>query len=78
MKPSMKLHRTATLSGTVLVLAIITAFAMPVQAAYIADKATTAARATVMHLSQRFCGNHHHHHGHQWCSGHRDYWCSGH
>ncbi len=74
----MKLRRTATISGAVLVLAIIAAFAMPAQAGYVADKALSTSRAVMGHLCQRFCGCHHHHHGHEWCDGHRHYWCPGH
>lgn len=78
MKTSMNLSRTATVTGAVLALALVAAFAMPARAAYVADKATSTARAAVMHLCQRFCGNHHHHHGHQWCGHGEDYWCPGH
>lgn len=78
MKSSTKLTRTATWSGAVLLIAIVTAFAMPAQAAYVGEKVTSTAKAAVLHVCERFCGCHHHHHGHEWCSGHRHYWCPGH
>ncbi|MFO1486387.1 MAG: hypothetical protein U1F71_23695 [Verrucomicrobiaceae bacterium] len=73
-----KLHRRAIWTTAVLVLATIAICAMPVQAAYLAEKAATTARAATMHLCERFCGHHHHHHGHQWRNGHEDFWCPGH
>ncbi|MHB1083037.1 MAG: hypothetical protein ACYC67_26830 [Prosthecobacter sp.] len=76
MKSSTNLSRTVTVTGAVLALALVAAFAMPAQAAYVTDKATSTARAAVMHLCQRFCGNHHH--GHRWCGHGEDYWCPGH
>jgi hypothetical protein len=67
MNSFIKRHRTASLTGAVLVVAIITAVAMPAQAVSLGEKAAS----TIMHLHERFCGHHHHHHGHQWCDGYR-------
>jgi hypothetical protein len=78
MKSSKNLSRTATVTGAALAVALVATVAMPAQAAYVAEKTVSTARAAVMHLCQRFCGNHHHHHGHQWCGHGEDYWCPGH
>ena len=78
MKSFTKLSRTATVTGAVLAVALVATIAMPAQAAYVAEKTVSTTRAAVMHLCQRFCGNHHHHHGHQWCGHGEDYWCPGH
>lgn len=78
MKSTMKLRRTATWTGAVLVFATMAAFAMPAQAAYVGEKVTSTARKAVSMMCERFCGCHHHHHAHEWCNGYRDYWCPGH
>lgn len=54
------------------------AITSPSQASYAVQKAVSITKSTLMHLCERFCGNHHHHHGHRWCDGHADYWCPGH
>jgi len=79
MKSTPRFSTKATVTGIALAIVLIVSAAMPAQAAHVAQKAASTARAAVMHLCTRFCGNHHHHHhGHRWCGHGEDYWCPGH
>jgi len=53
MKSSTKLPRSATATGAVLALALVAAFAMSAQAAYMTARSTSTARSVVMHLCRR-------------------------
>ncbi|MBL9184051.1 MAG: hypothetical protein JNN17_18050 [Verrucomicrobiaceae bacterium] len=78
MKSTSRFFTKVTVMGITLAIALFVSAAMPAQAAYVVQKAASTARAAVMHLCERFCGNHHHHHGHRWCGHGEDYWCPGH
>lgn len=71
-------HPFVRVTLVAILLAVTVFAAAPIQAQFLLEKTKVLTRQTLQHLCQRYCGNHHHHHGHVWCSGHADYWCPGH
>lgn len=70
------MKKSTILAVPLLALMLLVALTPSARAAVV-DSAK-GATASLMHLCTRFCGCHHHHHGHVWCSGRADYWCPGH
>jgi hypothetical protein len=70
------MKKSFAITAALAVVACTLAFTPSAQAAI--SSTVTEAGAQLMRLCTRFCGCHHHHHGHVWCGGHEDFWCPGH
>lgn len=69
------MKKSAILAVPLLILLLVFTLTPGTEAAVTRTKKATA---TLMHLCTRFCGCHHHHHGHEWCNGYQHFWCPGH